>query len=95
MLNRQATKAHKESESQKAKVKKVYLSIARNVVTRQAIQQGNNDIARIYAGNAVRKEQERLNLLVLSSRIDAVASRVRTAVTMRNVLPCIVAHAEI
>ena len=51
----------------------------------QAIQQGNNDIARIHAGNAIRKEQERLNLLRLSSRIDAVASRVRTAVTMRNV----------
>jgi hypothetical protein len=26
MLNRQATKAHKESDVQKAKVKKVYLS---------------------------------------------------------------------
>jgi len=72
MLNRQSAKAHKESEVQKAKVKK-------------AIQQGNNDIARIHAGNSIRKEQERLNLLRLSSRIDAVASRVRTAVTMRNV----------
>jgi hypothetical protein len=51
----------------------------------EAIQQGNNDIARIHAGNAIRKEQERLNLLRLSSRIDAVASRVRTAVTMRSV----------
>jgi len=72
MLTRQSAKAHKEAEAQKAKVKK-------------AIQQGNNDIARIHAGNAIRKEQERLNLLRLSSRIDAVASRVRTAVTMRNV----------
>lgn len=51
----------------------------------QAIQQGNPDIARIHAGNSIRKEQERLNLLRLASRIDAVASRVRTAVTMRNV----------
>jgi division protein CdvB (Snf7/Vps24/ESCRT-III family) len=50
--------------------------------------QGNNDIARIHAGNSIRKEQERLNLLRLSSRIDAVASRVRTAVTMRNVWVC-------
>jgi charged multivesicular body protein 1 len=84
MLNRQATKAHKESEGQKAKVKKVCPShlIGSNS---QAIQQGNNDIARIHAGNAIRKEQERLNLLRLSSRIDAVASRVRTAVTMKNV----------
>jgi charged multivesicular body protein 1 len=85
MLNRQATKAHKESEVQKAKVKKVCLIIVRVLI--QAIQQGNSDIARIHAGNSIRKEQERLNLLRLSSRIDAVASRVRTAVTMRNVVP--------
>jgi charged multivesicular body protein 1 len=51
----------------------------------KAIQQGTSDIARIHAQNAIRKEQERLNLLRLASRIDAVASRVRTAVTMRNV----------
>lgn len=41
--------------------------------------------ARIYAANAIRKKNEGLNLLRLSSRIDAVASRVQTAVTMRNV----------
>lgn len=41
--------------------------------------------ARIYASNAIRKKNEGLNLLRLSSRIDAVASRVQTAVTMRNV----------
>ncbi|KAF9584587.1 Vacuolar-sorting protein SNF7 [Lunasporangiospora selenospora] len=41
--------------------------------------------ARIYAANAIRKKNESLNLLRLSSRIDAVASRVQTAVTMRNV----------
>ena len=51
----------------------------------QAIQEGNNDIARINAGNSIRKEQERLNLLRLASRVDAVASRVRTAITMRSV----------
>lgn len=51
----------------------------------QAIQDGNNDIARLYAQNAIRKQTERLNLLQLSSRIDAVASRVQTAVTMRQV----------
>jgi charged multivesicular body protein 1 len=52
---------------------------------RQALQQGNNDGARIYASNAIRKKSEALNLLRLSSRIDAVASRVETAVTMRAV----------
>src|ERR1700760_183354 len=41
--------------------------------------------ARIYASNAIRKKSEALNLLRLSSRIDAVASRVETAVTMRQV----------
>ncbi|ODQ64221.1 hypothetical protein NADFUDRAFT_52554 [Nadsonia fulvescens var. elongata DSM 6958] len=71
-LNKQAMKAGKEMEVEKNKVKK-------------AITQGNNDIARLYAANAVRKQSERLNLLTLASRIDAVASRVQTAVTMRNV----------
>ena len=51
----------------------------------QAMQQGNNDIAKLYAQNAIRKQNERLNLLRLASRIDAVASRVQTAVTMRAV----------
>lgn len=49
------------------------------------MQQGNHDIARLYAQNAIRKNNERLNLLRLASRIDAVASRVQTAVTMRQV----------
>ena len=51
----------------------------------KALQQGNNEGARIYAANAIRKKTESLNLLRLSSRIDAVASRVETAVTMRQV----------
>src|SRR6186713_2679114 len=46
---------------------------------------GHNDIARIYAQNAIRKQNEKLNLLRLASRIDAVSSRVQTAVTMRQV----------
>ncbi|KAF8453583.1 Snf7 family [Terfezia claveryi] len=71
-LNRQAVKAGKDETAEKAKVKK-------------AIQQGNTDIAKLYAGNAIRKQNERLNLLRLASRIDAVASRVQTAVTMRQV----------
>lgn len=49
------------------------------------MQAGNNDIAKLYAQNAIRKSNERLNLLRLASRIDAVASRVQTAVTMRQV----------
>jgi len=71
-LNRQAKKAQKDENAEKTRLKK-------------ALQQGNNDGARIYASNAIRKKSEALNLLRLSSRIDAVASRVETAVTMRQV----------
>jgi charged multivesicular body protein 1 len=71
-LTRQAAKASKDETLEKAKLKK-------------AIQQGHTDIAKIYAGNAIRKKNEHVNLLRLASRIDAVASRVQTAVTMRQV----------
>jgi len=71
-LNRQSKKAHKDENTEKTKLKK-------------ALQQGNVDGARIYASNAIRKKNECLNLLRLASRIDAVASRVETAVTMRQV----------
>ena len=53
--------------------------------TAQAIQQNHSDIAKIYAQNAIRKKNENLNLLRLASRIDAVSSKVQTAVTMRQV----------
>lgn len=55
------------------------------VLRLQAIQQNLGDVAKIYAQNAIRKQNERLNLLRLASRIDAVSSRVQTAVTMRQV----------
>jgi charged multivesicular body protein 1 len=54
-------------------------------MSNQAMKAGHNDIARIYAQNAIRKQNEKLNLLRLASRIDAVSSRVQTAVTMRQV----------
>ncbi|KZW04452.1 hypothetical protein EXIGLDRAFT_664023 [Exidia glandulosa HHB12029] len=71
-LARQAKKAQKDEVSERNKLKK-------------ALQQGNTEGARIYASNAIRKKNEALNLLRLGSRIDAVASRVETAVTMRQV----------
>jgi len=71
-LNRQSAKASKDEQTEKAKLKK-------------AIQQNHTDIAKIYAQNAIRKKNESLNLLRLASRIDAVSSRVQTAVTMRQV----------
>lgn len=71
-LSKQASKAAKEEATEKNKTKK-------------ALTQGNNDIAQLYAQNAIRKANERVNLLRLASRVDAVASRVQTAVTMRSV----------
>ncbi|KAG0222462.1 Ca(2+)-binding ATP:ADP antiporter sal1, partial [Actinomortierella wolfii] len=71
-LQRQALKCQKDEKAEKAKLKK-------------AIEKGNMEGARIYAANAIRKQNEALNLLRLSSRVDAVASRVQTAVTMRSV----------
>ncbi|KAI9197388.1 Snf7-domain-containing protein [Polychytrium aggregatum] len=71
-LQRQSKKCQKDEATEKAKLKK-------------AIQQGNMEGARIYAANAIRKKNESLNFLKLSSRIDGVASRVQTAVTMRKV----------
>ena len=65
-------KCEKEEKSEKTKAKK-------------AMEKSNMDGARIYAQNAIRKKNEALNFLRLSSRIDAVASRVDNAVKMRNV----------
>ncbi|CCJ30553.1 unnamed protein product [Pneumocystis jirovecii] len=71
-LKRQSQKASRDELTEKANVKK-------------AIQAGNYDIAKIYASTAIRKRSEALNLLRLSSRIDAVSSILHTAMTMRNV----------
>lgn len=71
-LQSNARKCSKEESSEKLKVKK-------------AIEQGNGDTARIYAENAIRKKNEHLNYLRLAARIDAVASRVQSAITMKRV----------
>ena len=51
----------------------------------QAIQQKNVEGARIYAENAIRKKNEALNYLRLASRVDAVSSRIQSAVAMKQV----------
>lgn len=71
-LSKQSSKASKDEQKELEKLKK-------------ALQKGNTEGAKIYAANAIRKKNESLNLLRLSSRIDAVSSRVQTAVTMRAV----------
>uniref|UniRef100_A0A8B9TYW9 Chromatin-modifying protein 1a n=1 Tax=Anas zonorhyncha TaxID=75864 RepID=A0A8B9TYW9_9AVES len=65
-------KAEKDSKAEQAKVKK-------------ALQQKNVECARVYAENAIRKKNEGLNWLRMASRVDAVASKVQTAVTMKGV----------
>lgn len=41
--------------------------------------------ARIHAENAIRQRNQALNYLRMSARVDAVASRVQTALTTRKV----------
>lgn len=71
-LERNAKKCEKEEKAEKLKLKK-------------AIQKGNLDGAKIYAENSIRQKNQALNYMRLSSRIDAVAQRVQTAVTMKQV----------
>ncbi len=52
----------------------------------QAIAQGKMEAAKIHAENAIRKKNESLNYHRMSTRIDAVASRVQTACTMNKVI---------
>ncbi|XP_071957447.1 charged multivesicular body protein 1a-like [Antedon mediterranea] len=71
-LERLAKKSEKEQKTQQAKVKK-------------AIQQKNIEGAKIYAENAIRKKNEGLNYLRMASRVDAVSSRVKSAMAMKEV----------
>lgn len=72
-LERQSKKAEKEEKTEKMKLKK-------------AIQKGNMEVARIHAENAVRQKNQSLNYLRMSARVDAVSSRVQSAVSTRKVL---------
>lgn len=71
-LQRQAKRNDKEVEKEKLKMKK-------------AMEQNNMEGAKIYAENVIRLKNQGLNYLRLSSRVDAVAARVETAVRMRQV----------
>jgi charged multivesicular body protein 1 len=71
-LERFSKKCEKDQKVQQGKIKK-------------ALQQKNVEGARIYAENAIRKKNESLNYLRLASRVDAVASKVQTAVQMKQV----------
>lgn len=71
-LLRESKKCVKSETEEKGKLKR-------------AIQKGNTEGARIHAENAIRQKSQALNFLRLSSRVDAVASRVQTAVSMQRV----------
>ncbi|XP_035227196.1 charged multivesicular body protein 1a-like [Stegodyphus dumicola] len=58
--------------------------IQRNKI-KKAIKQGNVEGAKIYAENAIRKKNEALNYLRMSSKIDAVSSKIQSAITMKGV----------
>lgn len=71
-LERSSRKAEKDEKQEKLKCKK-------------AIQKGNIEGAKIHAENAIRQKNQALNYLRMSARVDAVASRVQTAVTTKRV----------
>ena len=49
------------------------------------IQKSNMEGAKIHAENAIRQKNQALNYRRMSARVDAVAARVQTAVTMKQV----------
>ncbi|XP_067125845.1 charged multivesicular body protein 1b [Centruroides vittatus] len=71
-LQRNSKKCEKEEKAEKLKLKR-------------AIQKNNMEGARIHAENAIRQKNQALNYLRMSARVDAVASRVQTAVTTKKV----------
>ena len=52
---------------------------------KKAIEKGDAETARIYAQNAIRIKSTGNNYLRLASRLDAVASRVESAIKMNAV----------
>ncbi|CAO3650044.1 unnamed protein product [Cunninghamella echinulata] len=71
-LQKQSKRCQKEELQEKVKLQ-------------NALKKGQTEAAQIYAQNCIRKKNEALNLLRLSSRIDGVASRVQSAITMKAV----------
>lgn len=71
-MARSAKKCDKEEKAEKIKLKK-------------ALQKGNVEGARIHAENAIRQKNQGLNFMRMSARVDGVASRVQSAIQMRQV----------
>merc|ERR1719267_52234 len=71
-LSRLSKKCEKEEKAEKDKIKK-------------ALEKDNHDGARIHAQNAIRQKSNAQNYLRLSSRVDAVSSRLESAIKMQQV----------
>ncbi|KAA0201226.1 hypothetical protein HAZT_HAZT008032 [Hyalella azteca] len=71
-MERLSKKAEKDQKLQEGKIKK-------------ALTQGNVEGARIYAENAIRKKNESLSYLRMASKVDAVQSRLQSAVAMKGI----------
>merc|ERR1719331_2680889 len=71
-LGRLSVKCEKDEKTEKNKIKK-------------ALEKDNHDGARIHAQNAIRAKTNAQNYLRLSSRVDAVASRLESAIKMQQV----------
>jgi charged multivesicular body protein 1 len=71
-LQKDSKKAEKAVNTEKEKVKK-------------AMMAGNNDIAKVHASNAIMHKNSAINYLKMSSRIDAVAGKLGSAIKMQKV----------
>lgn len=71
-LERNSKRCEKQEKVEKAKAKK-------------CIQNGQIESAKIHAENAIRQKNQAINYLRMAARVDAVASRVQTAVTSKKV----------
>merc|ERR1719331_757325 len=71
-LGRLSVKCEKDEKTEKNKIKK-------------ALEKDNHDGARIHAQNAIRQKTQAQNYLRLSSRVDAVSSRLESAIKMQQV----------
>merc|ERR1712131_563713 len=71
-LEREAKKAEKEEKAFKQKLQK-------------AIKDQRLEFAQLHAENAIRKKNESLNYLRLASRVDAVASKIKSADNIKSV----------
>ncbi|CAI8012751.1 Charged multivesicular body protein 1 [Geodia barretti] len=71
-MARNAKRCEKEEKAEKLKLKK-------------ALQKGNIEGSRIHAENSIRQKNQGLNFLRMSARVDGVASRVQSAIQMRQV----------